>query len=85
VNPLAVASLACGAGQLLLWPLITIPAIVLGHVARRQIRRTGERGAGLALAGLLLGWAGAAMMVLAALIAALVLTVFVGHPGPPPG
>jgi hypothetical protein len=38
-------------------PLATIPAIVLGHVARHQIRRTGEQGAGLALAGLILGWA----------------------------
>jgi hypothetical protein len=32
------------------------PAIGLGHVARRQIQRTGQQGAGLALAGLLLGW-----------------------------
>jgi hypothetical protein len=36
--------------------LTTIPAIVFGHMARSQIRRTGEEGAGLALAGLILGW-----------------------------
>ncbi len=36
---------------------MAIPAIVFGHVARRQIKRTGEQGAGLALAGLILGWA----------------------------
>ena len=46
LNHLAVASLACGVGQLIAGPLSTIPAVVLGHVARRQIRRTGEDGAG---------------------------------------
>lgn len=56
-NGLAVASLACGVAQFAFGPLATIPAIVLGHMARAQIRRTGEQGAGLALAGLALGWA----------------------------
>jgi hypothetical protein len=55
-NGLAIASLACGVAQLMFGPLATIPAIVFGHVARSQIRRTGEQGAGLALAGLILGW-----------------------------
>jgi hypothetical protein len=31
-------------------------AIPLGHVARRQIRQTGEDGDGLALAGLIMGY-----------------------------
>ena len=57
VNGLAIASLACGLGQFVFGPVATIPAIVLGHVARHQIKRTGEQGAGLALAGLILGWA----------------------------
>ena len=51
-NPLAIASLACG-----LIPLLpaTLAAIILGIKARRQIRRTGERGAALATTGLALG------------------------------
>ena len=56
-NGLAVASLACGLAQFMFGPLATIPAIVFGHLARGQIKRTGEQGAGLALAGLILGWA----------------------------
>jgi hypothetical protein len=64
-NALAIASLVCGVAQLMLWPLAAIPAVVLGHVARRQIRRTGEHGAGLALAGLILGWIGVGFAVLA--------------------
>lgn len=55
-NGFAIASLACGIAQFMFGPLATIPAIVFGHMARGQIRRTGEQGAGLALAGLMLGW-----------------------------
>ena len=55
-NGLAIASLACGLAQFAFGPPATIPAIVLGHMARSQIKRTGEQGAGLALAGLVLGW-----------------------------
>ncbi len=51
-NPMAVASLVCG-----LIPLLpaTVAAIILGIGAHRQLGRTGERGAGLATAGLALG------------------------------
>jgi hypothetical protein len=56
-NGFAIASLACGLAQFVFGPLATIPAIVFGHMARGQIKRTGEQGAGLALAGLILGWA----------------------------
>jgi hypothetical protein len=57
INGLAIASLACGLAQFMFGPLATIPAIVFGHVARHQIKRTREQGAGVALAGLILGWA----------------------------
>jgi hypothetical protein len=73
VNSLAVAALACGVGQLFFGPLPTVPAIVLGHLARREIRRTGEDGNGLATFGLVLGWAGAGLILLAALIVVLVI------------
>lgn len=48
---MAAASLACG-----LIPLLpaTVAAIILGIGAQRRIRRTGERGAALATAGLTL-------------------------------
>ncbi len=70
INGLAIASLTCGLAQFVFGPLAIIPAIVLGHVARHQIKRTGEQGAGLALAGLILGWA--------AVILGIVLIVVVG-------
>ncbi len=65
---LAIASLACGLVQFVFGPLTAIPAIVLGHVALHQIKRTGEQGAGLALAGLLLGWATVILIVVVSLV-----------------
>jgi Domain of unknown function (DUF4190)/Domain of unknown function (DUF1707) len=83
-NSLAIASLACGAAQLMAGPLATIPAIALGHVARRQIRRTGEDGSALAIWGLVLGYAGLALMVIAITAIALVFTTVAHNAHPVP-
>ncbi len=74
VNGLAIASLACGVAQFAFGPLATIPAIVLGHTALHQIKRSGEQGAGLALAGLILGWA-AVILVILILVAGVAMSV----------
>jgi hypothetical protein len=73
MNEFAMASLACGLAQLVFGPVVAIPAIVLGHVARHQIKRTGEQGAGLALAGLMLGWV--ALILVIVLIVGLAMSV----------
>ncbi|MGA2831005.1 MAG: DUF1707 and DUF4190 domain-containing protein [Streptosporangiaceae bacterium] len=72
-NGFAIASLACGLAQFMFGPLATIPAIVFGYVARSQIRRTGEAGAGLALAGLILGW-GAVILGVILIVAGLAIS-----------
>jgi hypothetical protein len=58
-NGLAIASLVCGVATFAVG-LSFIPAIICGHIARRQ---TGGQGAGLALAGLILGYVGGALMI----------------------
>jgi hypothetical protein len=63
VNELAMASLGCGLAQIVFGPVLAIPAIVFGHVARHQIKRTGDQGADLALAGLMLGWAAVILVI----------------------
>jgi hypothetical protein len=68
----AVAALVCGLGALPTLGLTTIPAIILGNLARRMIRKTGQRGEGMAMAGVVLGWAGVA---LAAMVLVSLLTV----------
>jgi hypothetical protein len=63
-NGMAVASLVCGLLQVFSLGITAIPAVILGHLARKQMRRTGERGDGMATAGLVLGWLGIAFFVL---------------------
>jgi uncharacterized protein DUF4190 len=56
-NSAAIASLVFGIASWLVCPFIGgVVAVILGHVARGQIRRTGEGGGGLAIAGLILGY-----------------------------
>lgn len=81
-NGMAIASLVCGVAQFIAWPLTSIPAVVLGHVARSQIRRTGEEGGGMALAGLILGWIGIGVAVLAVLGILLLAVAFTHTAGP---
>jgi Domain of unknown function (DUF4190)/Domain of unknown function (DUF1707) len=57
---LAIASMVCGIAEIFTLGLASIPAIILGHLARGQIRQTGERGDGMAVAGLILGYLGIA-------------------------
>jgi Domain of unknown function (DUF4190) len=66
-NPLAIAALVCGIAQFAIG-LTFIPAIICGHMARNQIRRTGEQGDGMALAGLILGYIGAVLFVIVLVI-----------------
>jgi Domain of unknown function (DUF4190)/Domain of unknown function (DUF1707) len=56
INSLAVASLICGLAEIPTLGVSAIPAVILGSMARKQIRETGQRGEGLAVAGLILGW-----------------------------
>ena len=80
---LAIASLVCGICQIG-FPVPTgIAAIFLGHAARRRIRQTGERGDGLAVAGLILGYLGLVGYVLLFLL--LVRFSSSGPPLPSPG
>ena len=80
-NGLAVASLACGVAQFAFGPLATIPAIMCGYMARSQIKRTGEQGAGLALAGLILGWVA---VILGIVVIVIGLAIAIGMHGSMP-
>jgi len=75
-NSLAVVSLVAGIAAWIICPLIgAIVAVVSGHIARNQIKTSGEAGGGLALAGLILGYAHLALSVIGLI---LVVVVFGG-------
>ena len=76
-SSLAIASLVSGIlGWTLLPVLGTLVAIVTGHMARAEIRRSGGalEGDGLAIGGLILGWLSALLWV----IGIVVLFMFLG-------
>ncbi|MEU9184072.1 DUF1707 and DUF4190 domain-containing protein [Streptomyces sp. NPDC048484] len=55
-NEKAVGSAICGVLCLVTFGITGVPAVILGHTARSEMRRTGEGGDGLALTGLVFGW-----------------------------
>ena len=75
-NTLAIVSLATGIASWFLLPVVgAVIAVVTGHMAKREIRRTGEQGSGLATIGLILGYVHLAVAVL---LIALLILVLVG-------
>jgi hypothetical protein len=70
MSGLAVAALVCAAAGPVSVGITAIPAIALGQLARRRVRRTGERGFAAATAAVVLGWLMVAIATVAALAAA---------------
>ena len=68
-NVLAVVALIAGIAGLTVIPFVSsIVAVVTGHMARKEVRRTGEQGDGLALAGLITGYIGIGFGLLVAIL-----------------
>jgi hypothetical protein len=88
-NTWAIVS-ACFAASTVIgtWCLGGIVAVITGHVARSQIKRTGEAGANLALAGLIVGYISIGLFFLFILAYALFFVFFFAlaatHPTPSP-
>jgi hypothetical protein len=71
ISALAIAALVLGIAQILIGVLAGIPAIICGAIAMRRINATGERGRGMALAGVILGCIGVVFfIILIAIVAA---------------
>ena len=65
-NGLAIASMVVSIASLFMcWGLTGIVGALMGHAARKQINQRGEDGAGLATAGIIVGWIGTGISVLA--------------------
>jgi hypothetical protein len=88
-NSMAIASMVLGVAEFFTAGLTAIPAVVCGHVARRQMKLTSQRGDGLATSGLVLGYM--AIIFWSVLIAASLVGVAISiahngqsFPGGPP-
>jgi hypothetical protein len=72
-NTMAVVSLATGIASWFVLPLVGgVVAVITGHLAKKEIRQTGEQGDGLATIGLVLGYLHLAVVALVVLILILV-------------
>jgi hypothetical protein len=69
-NGLAVGALVCAIAEIFTLGFAAIPAVILGHLARAQIKQTGERGDGMAVGALVLGYLGIMGWVFAFLVIA---------------
>lgn len=81
-NTLAIVSLATGIGSFfahivpgLGGTIVALIAVITGYLARKQIRETGEKGMGIATAGMIIGAAHLALIFL--LIIGVLFLVFV--------
>jgi len=73
-NVLAIVSLVASIAGLTILPFIaSIPGIITGHMALKQLKTSGEQGQGLALWGTILGWIGGGLLVIGILIWVFVL------------
>ena len=87
-NSMAIAAMVLGVAEFFTAGLTAIPAVICGHVARRQMKLTSQRGDGLATSGLVLGYM--AIIFWSVLIAASLVGVAISiahngqiNPGPP--
>lgn len=75
-NVMAVWSLVSSILGITLLPAVgSVAGVVLGHIAMSQLKRTGESGRGLAIAGLVVGYSG---VVIIGLIVAAILYAAAG-------
>ncbi|MBN9177337.1 MAG: DUF4190 domain-containing protein [Microbacterium sp.] len=68
-NGLAIASMILSiVGFLWILPLVgSLAGAIMGHISLGQIKRSGESGRGMALAGVIVGWSGLAILVIGVL------------------
>ncbi|WP_425830588.1 DUF1707 and DUF4190 domain-containing protein [Streptomyces fractus] len=76
-NGKAIGALVCGVGTFFSVGVSAVPAVILGHMARKEIRERGESGDGMAVGGLVLGWLSLAFW---ALIFVVIVASAAAHP-----
>ena len=87
-NSMAIASMVLGVAEFFTAGLTAIPAVVCGHIARRQMKQTAERGDGLATGGLVLGYMAIifwSVLIAASLVGVAISIAHNGQPLPPGG
>ncbi|MEU1733826.1 DUF4190 domain-containing protein [Streptosporangium sp. NPDC020145] len=77
-NGMAIAALIMGIAGLFVCGVTSIVGIVLGHISLGQIKRTGEEGRGMAIAGLVLSYFGVACWLVVLVVWLVAIGVLAG-------
>jgi hypothetical protein len=86
-NSMAIASMVLGVAELFTAGLTAIPAVICGHIARRQMKLSSQRGDGLATSGLVLGYMAIifwSVLIAASLVGVAISIAHNGQNFPPP-
>ena len=86
-NSMAIASMVLGVAEFFTAGLTAIPAVICGHIARRQMKETAQRGDGLATGGLVLGYMAIIFwsVLIAASLVGVAISIAHNGQGPVPG
>jgi uncharacterized membrane protein len=84
-NSLARTSMILGVAEFFSMGLTAVPAVICGHIAKREMRLTGQRGDGLATTGLVLGYMAIIFWAVIIVLAVLGAAISIGQGGPGPG
>lgn len=82
-SALAIVSLVCGLVAWTFIPIVgAIAAVITGHLAKKEIRDSGDAlsGNGMALAGLILGYVQLGLVLLSIILVTVMIIVFGANP-----
>lgn len=75
-NGLAIASMIVSIGSIVFCcGLPGVAGAIMGHVARKQIREQNQQGEGMALAGIIIGWAAFALALIGIILYVVLIVV----------
>ncbi len=86
-NSMAIASMVLGVAEFFTAGLTAIPAVICGHIARRQMKLSSQGGDGLATSGLVLGYMAIifwSVLIAASLVGVAISIAHNGQISPPP-
>jgi hypothetical protein len=79
-NALAIIALVASIAGFVIWGIGFIAGVICGHISLSQIKKTGEQGRGMAVAGLIIGYVGIALTIIGTIIFFAVFAAIMSNP-----
>ncbi|GAA1810665.1 DUF4190 domain-containing protein [Agromyces neolithicus] len=80
-NVLAIVSLIASISAFVILPFIgSIAGVICGHIGLSQIKKTGEQGRGMAVAGLIIGYVGIVLAIIGTIVFFAIIATIAANP-----